>query len=103
LSIVAPILLEALVFLSLLVSRFLLDVKLKLEGNLNLGVNSKLGHKLNLGGNLRLESITPFLDRMFLFYNLNLGTFLSNKIYDLLGGNIIKLTLFYPPKSINRL
>jgi hypothetical protein len=86
---VAPIQLEAPIILSLLVSRFLLED------------NLILGHNLNLGGNFRLESITHFMDKMYLCYNLNLGTFLSKAIPNRLGDNILKSILLYLLTSVN--
>jgi hypothetical protein len=67
LALVAPICFEAPKFLSLMVSRFLSEVNLKLGGNLSLGDNLILGHNLNLGGNLNLG------DNLRLGHNLNLG------------------------------
>jgi hypothetical protein len=77
-ALVSPIKLEVQVSLSLLVLKFLLEVNLK------------------LGGNLKLEVIIKCMGKIFMNYNLNLGIFLSKVINNCAGGKILKLILLYP-------
>jgi hypothetical protein len=78
LGLVSPINLEVQVILSLLVFKFMLEVNLK------------------LGGNLKLEVITQCTSNIPMDYSLNLEIFLSKEINNNLGGKLLKLILLYP-------
>jgi hypothetical protein len=75
----------------------MLEVNLKLGGNLQLRGNFKLG------SNLKLEAITQFMGKVYPDYNLNLGIFLSKGMNNRPGGNILKLIILYPLTSKNRI